>query len=167
MALRGAANCGASVPKESLEKGVAYVRRLAVKGEGGFGYQQGGGPNRARTGTGILSLELLGPRTEKEPHAREALAGGDYLLKHPFTNAGDEFYYYSVYYGSQAANQLGEKYWLAIYPPLRDTLLARQKGDGSFPEGPGGENAGGPAYSTAMATLALCVPYHYLPLYQR
>src|SRR5207237_4785128 len=74
MALRGAANCGASVPKESLAKGVAYVRRLAANG-GGFGYQNGGGANRARTGTGILSLELLGPRTEQQPHTREALAG--------------------------------------------------------------------------------------------
>jgi hypothetical protein len=36
MALRGAANCGAAVPREALDKGVAYIRRLAVKGEGGF-----------------------------------------------------------------------------------------------------------------------------------
>jgi hypothetical protein len=168
MALRGAANCGASVPRESLDKGVAFVRRLAVKGEGGFGYQVGGGPNRARTGTGILALELLGQRpSESQPHLPEALAGGDYLLKNPLTNPGDEFYYYSVYYASQAANQLQGKYWDGIYPPLRDTLLRNQRGDGSWPEGPGGEQSAGPAYSTAMATLSLCVPYHYLPLYQK
>lgn len=167
MSLRGAANCGAAVPHEALEAGVNYVRRLAVKDGGGFGYQQGGGPNNARTGAGILSLELLGPRTEAEPHTKEAIAGGNYLLKHPFTNPGDEFYYYSVYYGAQAANQLGDKYWTTIYPPLRDTLLQRQQGDGSWPNPGGGESPAGQAYSTAMATLALCVPYHYLPLYQR
>jgi hypothetical protein len=167
MALRGAANCGAAVPKESLDKGVAYIRRLAVKNGGGFGYQNGGGPNRARTGTGILSLEMLGQRSEKEPHLPEALAGGDYLLKNPLTNPGDEFYYYSVYYGSQAANQLGGKYWDGIYPPLRDVLEHRAHADGSWPEGPGVEHSAGPAYSTAMAVLALCVPYHYLPLYQK
>ena len=81
--------------------------------------------------------------------------------------AKDEYYYYSVYYCSQAANQLGDKYWLQIYPPLRDTLLRHQRPDGSFPPGQGGEQAAGPAYATAMATLALCVPYHYLPLYQK
>jgi hypothetical protein len=168
MALRGAANCGAAVPKESIENGVAYVRRLAVKdGGGGFGYQNGGGPNRARTGAGTLSLELLGPRSAEKPHTDEALAGGKYLIAHPLNQPGDEFYYYSVYYCSQAANQLGDKYWLQIYPPLRDTLLARQQGDGSWPQPGGGEAPAGPAYSTAMATLALCVPYHYLPLYQR
>src|SRR5438477_255686 len=44
MALRGAANCGAAVPKEVLDKGVAYIRRLAVPKDqgGGFGYQNGG-----------------------------------------------------------------------------------------------------------------------------
>ena len=167
MALRGAANCGAAVPKDSLDKGVAYILRLAVKGEGGFGYQNGGGPNRARTGTGILSLEMLGQRSEKQPHLPEALAGGDYLLKNPLTNPGDEFYYYSVYYGSQAANQLGGKYWEGIYPKIRETLLGRQRPDGSWPEGPSAEQSAGPGYSTAMATLALCVPYHYLPLYQK
>ena len=82
-------------------------------------------------------------------------------------NPNDEFYFYSVYYASQAANQLGGKYWDGIYPKLRDTLLARQRPDGSWPPGPGGEQPAGPAYSTAMATLALCVPYHYLPLYQK
>ena len=167
MALRGAANCGAAVPRDSLDKGVAYIRRLAVHGEGGFGYQNGGGPNRARTGTGILSLEMLGQHTEKQPHLPEAIAGGDYLLAHPINNSGEEFFYYSVYYGSQAANQLGGKYWDGIYPKLRETLLQRQRPDGSWPDGPGAEGAGGPAYSTAMATLALCVPYHYLPLYQK
>jgi hypothetical protein len=167
MALRGAANCGAAVPKSALDKGVAYIRRLAVHDEGGFGYQNGGGPNRARTGTGILSLEMLGQHTEKQPHLPEALAGGDYLLKNPLTNPGEEFYYYSVYYGSQAANQLGGKYWDGIYPKIRETLLARQRQDGSWPEGPGAEQAAGHAYSTSMAVLALCVPYHYLPLYQK
>ena len=166
MALRGAANCGASVPKEALDKGVAYIRRLAVK-EGGFGYQSSEGPNRARTGTGILSLEMLGQRTEKQPHLPEALAGGEYLLKNPLINAGDEFYYYSVYYGSQAANQLGGKYWDGIYPKIRETLLSRQRPDGSWPDGPGAEQSAGSTYSTSMAVLALCVPYRYLPLYQK
>jgi hypothetical protein len=167
MALRGAANCGAAIPREALDKGVAYIRRLAVKNEGGFGYQNGGGPNRARTGTGVLSLEMLGQHTDKEPHLPEALAGGEYLLKHPLTNPGDEFYYYSIYYGSQAANQLGGKYWDGIYPKIRDTLQPRQRPDGSWPPGPGAEGSAGPAYSTSMAVLALCVPYHYLPLYQK
>ena len=169
MALRGAANCGASVPKDALDDGVSYIKRLVSHKHdgGGFGYQQRGSPNRARTGTGILSLELLGQHTAEQPHLPEALAGGDFLLKNPFGNGDEEYFYYTVYYTSQAANQLGGKYWDGIYPNLRKAVLARQKVDGSWPEGNGGEQSAGKAYSTAMATLSLCVPYHYLPLYQK
>src|SRR5258708_37898900 len=167
MAVGGAANCGAAVPKEVLDKGVAYMRRLAVAREqgGGFGYQNGGGPNRARTGTGTLSLELLGQRSADQPHLPEAIAGGEYLLKNPFTNPGDEFYYYSVYYGSQAANQLGGKYWDGIYPHPRDTLPRHQHPDGSAPNGPGNEQSGGAADFTSMAGVGACVSDHYLPLF--
>ena len=159
----------ASVPKDALDDGVSYIKRLVSHKHdgGGFGYQQRGSPNRARTGTGILSLELLGQHTAEQPHLPEALAGGDFLLKNPFGNGDEEYFYYTVYYTSQAANQLGGKYWDGIYPNLRKAVLARQKVDGSWPEGNGGEQSAGKAYSTAMATLSLCVPYHYLPLYQK
>jgi hypothetical protein len=161
MALRGAANCGAAVPRTALEAGREYIRRSAVP-TGGFGYQPGGGPNQARTGTGTLSLELLG-----EHNSREALAGGDYLLKEPPDNPGMEFYYYGVYYCAQALNQLGGKYWDTVYPKLRDALLSQQQPDGTFGGGAGQEQDAGPAYRSAMACLALCVPLRYLPIYQK
>ena len=163
MALRGAANCGAAIPKESLDQGLAYVRRSAVPdAQGGFGYQPGGSANAARTGTGILSLEMLGSH-----HAPEALAGGEFLIKWPPDNPGDEFYFYSVYYCAQALNQLGGKYWDTVYAQLRDPLLKAQQADGRWPGGSGQEADAGDAYRTSMAVLALCVPYRYLPLYQK
>ena len=163
MALRGAANCGAAVPKSALDDGLAYVRRSAVQGEGGFSYQAGGGsPNQARTGTGILSMEMLGQHL-----SAEALAGGEYLVKNPPDNPNQEFYYYSVYYCSQALNQLGGKYWETVYPKLRDPLLKLQRADGHWAGGNGQESEAGEAYRTSMAVLALCVPYRYLPLYQK
>ena len=162
MALRGAANCGAAVPKEALDQGVAYVRRSAVPGTGGFAYQPGGNANPARTGTGILSLEMLG-----QHHSAEAIAGGEYLIQNPPDNAGQEFYFYSVYYCAQALNQLGGKYWDTVYPKLREPLLKLQQNDGHFSGGGGQEAEAGDAYRTSMAVLALCVPYRYLPLYQK
>jgi hypothetical protein len=169
MALRGAANCGANIPKEDLEAAREYIKRSAYKG-GGFGYQPGQGPNQARTGTGILIMELFrGLDTTLAPgeHPPEALAGGDYLMSNPPDNPSMEFYYYGVYYCSQALNQLGGKYWDTIYPKkLRDTLLAQQSPTGAFDGGGGQEQQAGPSYRTAMACLALCVPYRYLPIYQ-
>ncbi len=166
MALRGAANCGATIPKERLEAGREYVRRCAVpeSNGGGFTYQASNrDANPARTGTGIVSLEMLG-----EHNSKEAVAGGEYLLAHPLTdpNSGG-FYYYGVYYVSQAYNQLGGKFWDVGYPKLRDALLAAQNDEGIWAQGAGAEEQPGPAYRTSMAVLALCVPYRYLPLYQK
>jgi hypothetical protein len=160
MALRGAANIGAAVPPDAITEGVDYIHRRAVQG-GGFSYQASNDPNQARTGVGILSLELLGHHDDAA-----ALAGGDYLLRNPLKNAGANFFYYAVYYCAQAANQLGGKYFPGIYHPLRDTLIASQHQDGSWSAN-GIETQGGNSYATAMALLALEVPYHYLPLYQR
>jgi prenyltransferase beta subunit len=169
MALRGAANCGAAVPKSALDEGVEYIRRCASKG-GGFGYQPDGGPNQARTGTGTLTMALLGNIAKKEgqEHAPEAIAGGEYLLKNPPTDPGStEFYFYAVYYCSQALNQLGGKYYEVAYPKLRDALLAHQQENGAWKGGSNQEAEAGEAYRTSMAVLALSVPFRYLPLYQK
>jgi hypothetical protein len=163
MALRAAANCGAYVPKGALESGREYVRRCSFKGGPGFTYQaQQGTPGPARTGTAIVSLEMLG-----EHHSKEAMAGGDYLLENPVTNPNEGFYYYSVYYIAQAYYHLGDKYYRDGYPKLRDALLASQGPEGTWPVGSGQEQVAGEAYRTSMAVLALSVPYRYLPLFQK
>lgn len=161
MALRGAANSGAVVPRSVLEEGLGYVKRCAVA-NGGFSYQPHGGPNQARTGTGILSTILIGG----DKNAPEVQKAAEYLLNNP-PDQHIEFYYYAVYYDSQALNQLGGKYWQIVYPKLVDHLLSLKQDNGAFgPEGGGQENDAGNAYRTSMACLALCVPFRYLPLYQ-
>ena len=162
MALRGAANCGAVVPKSVLDEGLGYVKRCVVD-SGGFGYQPHGGANQARTGTGILSTILIGG----DKNLPEVQKAGDYLLENP-PDHQIEFYFYAIYYDSQALNQLGGKYWQTVYPKLVDHLLTLQADNGTFrfDGGAGQENDAGDAYRTSMAVLALCVPYRYLPLYQ-
>jgi prenyltransferase beta subunit len=163
MALRGAANIGAAVPPSSIDAGIAYVKKCANP-SGGFAYTGSDNVNAALTGTGILALELLG-----QHNARQALAGGDYLLQQPITTGSDSpFYFYTVYYCSQAAWQLGDRYWDAINPIIRKSLLDHQSPNGSWPVPNGDpEHQGGTALGTSMAILALTVPYRYLPLYQR
>ena len=58
--------------------------------------------------------------------------------------------------------QAGGKYWREYFPFLRNKLLDRQKKNGSWEGG-----QGGPEQSTAMALIALQVPYRYLPITER
>jgi hypothetical protein len=102
-----------------------------------------------------------------EHASKEAKAGGDFLLDNPVTNPHEGLYYYSVYYIAQALYHLGEKYYEQGYPKLRDSLLANQGPEGTWPVGSGQEQEAGEAYRTSMAVLALCVPYRYLPLFQK
>ena len=160
MALRGAATTGAPLPPHAIRDAIAYIKRRAVPG-GGFAYTGNGGPNPARSGTGILALELLG-----QHNTPEALAAGDYLRLNPISE-NEGFYYYSVYYCAQAAWQLGGNYWTDINRPIRRSLLQSQLPDGSWSVERGNETIGGAPYGTSMAILALTVPYRYLPIYQR
>jgi hypothetical protein len=120
-------------------------------------------PNIARTGTGILSLEICG-----DFRSPEALRGGDWLLRNPLQWKGP-FFYYSVYYSTQAMFQLGGAYWEMWRPASQGILLERQKEDGSWPAPPDEthEHQAGPTYTTAMAVLSLTVDYRYLPIYRR
>ena len=160
MALRAAKSAGCAVPAENIDRAVAYLKRCASKG-GGFGYQPGGEPNNPRTGTGILALEICG-----EHETPEAIAGGEYLLKHP-PKWGSQYFFYEVYYCPQGLFQLGDRYFNAYYPRLVDILLDHQDKDGSWLSADGNDRSGGRVYCTSMAVLALAVEYRYLPIYQR
>jgi len=170
MALKAAKNAGANVPVEAIDEAIAYVKRTKVAG-GGFSYQaRMGGPNHARTGTGILCLEIAGYHQLRESgqrHHPEALAGGEWLLRRPLKRFNGSHFYYAIYYTAQAMFQLGGKYWERSFPPLERLILENQKNDGSWPAEAGSAQGAGPAYSTAMAVLALSVKYRYLPIYQR
>ena len=156
MALRGASNAGANIPEKALKDGIDYVKRRAASSRRRiFSYTNNSGPNAAGSGTGILALSLMG-----QADAPEVKAAGDFLLRTKIT--GDGHYYYTVYYRSQAAWQLGGQYWTTLNRDISADLRSKQRGDGSWS---GGESSD--AYCTAMAILALTVPYRYLPIYQR
>ena len=161
MALRAAKAAGCEVPSSSIDRAIAYLKRCAVKQGGGFGYQPGGGPNNPRTGTGILALEICG-----EHLTPQAVAGAEYLLKHP-PHWSTPYFFYEVYYCPIAMFQMGDKYFLPYNAKLVAILLEHQQADGSWLSDDGNDRSGGRNYCTAMAVLALTVEYRYLPIYQR
>lgn len=160
MALRAARSAGCAVPSENIDRAVAYLKKCAVP-SGGFAYQPGQGPNNPRTGTGILALEICG-----EHNTPEAVAGAEYLVKHP-PKWSSQYFFYEVYYCPQAMFQMGDRYFLEYFPKLVQVLLDHQERDGSWLSADGNDRSGGRVYCTATALLALAVEYRYLPIYQR
>jgi hypothetical protein len=156
MALRAAHNAGIPVPRDVVKRAIDYMKECANNSDGGFSYmpsQRVSGP--ARTGAGILSLLLSGER--KAPEVQRGL---QYLMEHP-PGTREQHLFYGVYYNTQAMYQAGGAYWRFWFPRLASYLLDTQRQDGSWWDGPGAP------YATAMGTLALQVPAHLLPIYQR
>jgi len=178
MALRSARNNGAQVPKKAIEDAVGFVLRCRAEkwtnpktkksitpkpGTGvGFAYQPGGAPGLARTSVALLCLELCGRH-----RCKEAVAAGDWVLRHRPTQFGSGYFYYALYYASQGMFQLGGRHWEQFAPHMYEMMLKFQAKDGSWPQGSGGEAAAGKCYSTAMGVLAMAVSYRQLPIYQR
>jgi len=160
MALRAAKGAGCAVDSGRIDRAVAYLKRCAFK-DGGFSYQPGQGPNNPRTGTGTLALEICGAHLTPE-----AVAGAEYLLKHP-PQWGSQYFFYEAYYCSQAMFQVGDKYYRGYQPRLASILLEHQQQDGSWLSGDGNDQSAGRNYCTSMGVLALAVEYRYLPIYQR
>lgn len=170
--LRSARNAEFNVPQKYIDEAMAFVQRCWDPQHGVFNYAlEGAGDvrsSRGMVGAGILCLSLAG-----QHETPAALAAGDWLLAHPYGRFGEQIgegdgFFYSAYYCSQAAAQLGGAYWKGIYAPLADTLLGAQNADGSWPPEPQkGFARFGNAYTTAMAVLALTPPYQLLPVYQR
>ena len=160
MALRAARNNGAPVPQEAIEKAVKFILRCRTQ-DGGFSYQPGGGSGVARTGIGLLCLELAGRHRDDV-----TLKAGQYLadrLKRGNAFEG-EHKYYGLYYAANGMFQLGGQEWESFAPILYDTILKLQSADGSWPTS---GNESNPQYCTSMAILALSVSYCQLPIYQR
>lgn len=160
LALRAAKDVGCDVPKGSIDRAVAYVKKCRPRFGPGFTYQSGGSATATRTGTGILCLEICGQHKSKE-----AIAGAEYLLRRPLRER-DRWFFYGAYYCTVGMFKVGGKYWEAAKSNTQDLLLDMQMNNGSW-SARRRSSRGGPIYCTAMSVLALAVEYRYLPIYQR
>ena len=161
MALRAARNAGIAVPRETINKAIAYVKSCQ-NADGGFRYTLTGGEQQsqfARSAAGVVALYNAGIY-----EGSEITSGLDYLEqfrpgKEGFDRGG--YYFYAQYYAVQAMWHAGGERWQQWYPTIRDELLARQRADYSWADSICAE------YGTAMACIVLQVPNNYLPILQR
>jgi hypothetical protein len=160
MALRSARNAGLEVSKSVIDKAVEYVR-ATQNPDGGWRYQMIEGQSLwPRSAAGIASLQYAGIYED-----RAIDAGLAYLfasaLPGRFDNANIH-YYYGHYYAVQATFLAGGDSWATWWPAIRDELLDRQRGDGTWDD-----TGVGTEYGTAMALIILQMPKRYLPIFQK
>jgi hypothetical protein len=160
LALRSCNNIGISVRRECIDRAAEYVLKCYKKQEKGFTYQPGGSASPAMTGVGVLNLCLM-----DRAGAPEVAGGSSYLMGVSLTD-DTRFPYYSFYYVTHAAYQLGGTPWTKLWKANSDHLVSRQQEDGGWPKSHSGEEPGR-IYATAMAVLTLSTPNGLLPVHQR
>jgi len=166
VALRAAKNAGLDVPQETIDRAIGYVKRCYDKGSGGFNYQPGREPGFARTAAAIYSLQVCG--LYDDPMVG---TGSKYLIEHSRTR--QEWFTYGHFYAAPAQYMVGGETWRDWYADVSEQVLqhVNTSGDLAWWDGKdldrGGKGGVGPIYSTAVYTMILAMPYHYLPLYQR
>jgi hypothetical protein len=164
VALRSAKNAGLDVPQRTLDEAVGYVKRCYRPESGGFAYQPGKEPGYARTAAAIYSLQVCGLYDDPM-----VLKGSQYLLRE-FREQGMEWWTYGNFYAAPAQYMQGGETWSQYYQSVKRALLKRVTTRGEISSWEGrveGEREVGPIYTTAVNTMILAMPYHYIPLYQR
>ena len=168
-ALRAAKNAGLDVPQETIDKAVGYVRSCYDQASGGFTYQPGDrGPGFARTAAAIYSLQVSGEYDD--PRIK---TGVNYLQKN-LAKEG-QWFTYGNFYAAPAIYMIGGETWKTWYGNVSEMLMQpnaqggmlKTRGEMVYWDSPRDSTKVGPVYTTAVYTMILAMPYHYLPLYQR
>ena len=158
-ALRSARNAGISVPKETIDRAIQYVRKCQDPSDGGFRYMIGMGPSAfPRSAAGVAALFYAG--SYGDPALDRGLKYLDReAVRH--VRGGSGHYFYGHYYAAQALFIAGGEHWAGYFPKVRDEYVSRQQEDGRW------DAQHGDAYGTAMSLLVLEMPNRLLPIFQK
>ncbi len=172
MALRSARNAGITVPKETIDRALDYIRACQNE-DGGFRYRlhssrsgqtESARPESHRSQFARSAAALVALTSAGVYEGPERTAGLDYLnqfLPGPPQTAHLPYYFYGHYYAALAMWHAEPTRWQPWYRAIRDELITRQQEDGSW------SDSICPEYGTAMACIILQVPNNCLPILQR
>lgn len=164
--LRGCRNAGIPVPKEVIDKAVAYIHNCTLK-DGGVQYSsKGGGGRPAITAAAIACLYNAGEYDDEYvPRMREYCRR--HLGAHNQSNYGH--WHYAHFYYSQVQYREGGDVW-DNYLKATTSKLLREATRVRTPDGPGvmwNQGYIGAVYTTALNLIILQQERACLPIYQR
>jgi len=165
--LRACRNAGIPVPKEVVDRAVAYIKKCTTA-EGGVQYSiKGGGARPPITAAAVAGLFSAGDYDSE--YVKKLL---NYCRQNlsPTGDNGRSFghWHYAHYYYAQALYRINGDEWDKYYAQIAKGLIEKQikqdgaKGDGSW----GGDHVGA-VYVTAMNSTILQLENGFLPIYQR
>lgn len=170
-ALRLAVRSGFSVPADSVDRGVAFIKARALKEGDRFSGEwqylpggQAGSPTVAACGAIALHMAAKDPADFKDPRIALTIESLDsHYKRHSVADLLEAPYvHYGSFYVSQAMYVAGNQYWHPYYHKMLEVFAASQKADGQFED-----QAGNAVYPTAAAAIVMQAPRGYLPLYLR
>ncbi|MEX1224767.1 MAG: prenyltransferase/squalene oxidase repeat-containing protein [Pirellulales bacterium] len=160
--LRGCRNAGIAVPKEVIDKAIAYIQRCTTD-EGGVQYNSRGGQGRpAITAAAIACLFNAGEYdNDYVPRMLE------YSKKHlgNINNQSFGHWHYAHYYYGQVMYRQGDDDWDDYYEAVVNKLYTEVSNDGK--EAFWSQGSYGPVYTTALNLVILQLDKAALPIYQR
>jgi hypothetical protein len=162
-ALRCAANAGIPVPEKTIKEGVAYMYK-SQNSDGTINYSIGSGGGHgspALTSAGAMVFFSFGKYGGNDPKSATTMNAVRRIFRAQGV-AGAGHQVYTDFYAAQAFHMSSEADFAEFYPKVRDFIVKNQGGDGSWQ----GDSAG-LVYGTSMNLMVLCIPYNYLPMFQR
>ncbi|MEY3203735.1 MAG: hypothetical protein RLZZ21_66 [Planctomycetota bacterium] len=160
--LRGCRNAGIPVPREIIDKAIAYIHRCTMP-DGGVQYSSKGGGGRPAISAAAIAC-LFNAGEEDDTHVPRMLA---YAAKHLGNISNNSFghWHYAHFYYAQVMYREGGEAWDDYRGQIEKRLVseARDDRDGVFwPQG-----YIGTVYTTATNLTILQLDRAALPIYQR
>jgi squalene cyclase len=160
--LRGCRNAGIPVPREIIDRAIAYIHACTLP-DGGVQYSSKGGGGRPAISAAAIAC-LFNAGEEDDTHVPRMLG---YARKHLGTIANNSFghWHYAHFYYAQVMYREGGESWAAYRDQVERRLIdeARRDRDGfCWTQG-----YIGTAYTTATNLTILQLDKGMLPIYQR
>lgn len=160
--LRGCRNAGIPVPRETIDRAIAYIHKCTMP-DGGVQYSSKGGGGRPAISAAAIAC-LFNAGEYDDTHVPRMLT---YAEKHlgNIANAGFGHWHYAHYYYAQVMYREGGKKWSDYRRQIEKRLVAEATKDraGVFWQ----QGYIGPVYTTATNLTILQLNNGMLPIYQR